>query len=77
MGITVKKKRLADYALVSTGESPVDNLFDGDIEIEMTNNGFIKTDTHLRTSVNNIWAIGDVVGTYACTQSRGGRYSSG
>ena len=53
---------LADYALVSTGRKPyLDNLFDDDIEIEMTNNGFIKTDTHLRTSVNNIWAIGDVV----------------
>ena len=53
---------LADYALVSTGRKPyIDNLFDDDIEIEMTNNGFIKTDTHLRTSVNNIWAIGDVV----------------
>ena len=52
----------ADYALVSTGRKPyLDNLFDDDIEIEMTNNGFIKTDTHLRTSVNNIWAIGDVV----------------
>ena len=52
----------ADYALVSTGRKPyLDNLFDNDIEIEMTNNGFIKTDTHLRTSVNNIWAIGDVV----------------
>ena len=52
----------ADYALVSTGRKPyIDNLFDDDIEIEMTNNGFIKTDTHLRTSVNNIWAIGDVV----------------
>ena len=53
---------LADYALVSTGRKPyIDNLFDDDIEIEMTNNGFIKTDTHLRTRVNNIWAIGDVV----------------
>ena len=53
---------LADYALVSTGRKPyIDNLFDDDIEIEMTNNGFIKTDTHLRTSVNTIWAIGDVV----------------
>ena len=53
---------LSDYALVSTGRKPyLDNLFDDDIEIEMTKNGFIKTDTHLRTSVNNIWAIGDVV----------------
>ena len=57
-----EEKILADYALVSTGRKPyLDNLFDDDIEIEMTNNDFIKTDSHLRTSINNIWAIGDVV----------------
>ena len=57
-----EEKILADYALVSTGRKPyLDNLFDDDIEVEMTNNDFIKTDSHLRTSINNIWAIGDVV----------------
>ena len=52
----------ADYVLVSTGRKPyVENLFGDGIDIEKTENGFIKTDSHLRTNLDGIWAIGDVV----------------
>ena len=52
----------ADYVLVSTGRKPyIENLFSDGIDIEKTENGFIKTDSHLRTNLDGIWAIGDVV----------------
>ena len=52
----------ADYVLVSTGRKPyIENLFSDRIDIEKTENGFIKTDSHLRTNLEGIWAIGDVV----------------
>ena len=52
----------ADYVLVSTGRKPyIENLFSDGIDIEKTENGFIKTDSHLRTNLEGIWAIGDVV----------------
>jgi dihydrolipoamide dehydrogenase len=52
----------SDIALVSTGRKPyVDGLFSEDPIINIKDNGFIDIDKHFRTSVEGIWAIGDVV----------------
>ena len=52
----------ADIVLVSTGRKPyIENLFGDGINVDLTDTGFIKTDTHLRTSLDGVWAIGDVV----------------
>jgi dihydrolipoamide dehydrogenase len=52
----------SDIALVSAGRKPyVDGLFSEDPIINIKENGFIDIDKHFRTSVEGIWAIGDVV----------------
>jgi len=51
-----------DKVLISTGRKPcTDNLFSDGVELDLTDKGFIKTDSHLRTSLDGVWAIGDVV----------------
>jgi pyruvate/2-oxoglutarate dehydrogenase complex dihydrolipoamide dehydrogenase (E3) component len=53
----------ADAILVATGRRP--NISDLQLEkagIQLTERGAIKTDEHLKTSVSNIYAAGDVVG---------------
>ena len=52
----------AKKVLISTGRRPcTDNLFSDGVEVDLTDQGFIKTDSHLRTSLDGVWAIGDVV----------------
>ena len=58
--LSTGEKVQGDYALVSAGRIPVTEGI-SEIPFEM-NRRFIKTDEYLRTSVPNIWAIGDVNG---------------
>lgn len=52
----------ADYLLVTVGRKPnTDELGLEAIGIEMTDRGLIKIDKQTRTSVKNIYAIGDIV----------------
>ena len=52
-----------DRVLMSVGREPnVENLGLQELEIELTDSGFIQTDKQKRTSVSNIFAIGDVTG---------------
>lgn len=52
----------ADYVLVSTGRRPyTNNLGLNNVGIQTDKQGRIPIDDHLRTSVKNIYAIGDVV----------------
>lgn len=52
----------ADYLLVTVGRRPnTDELGLEQVGIEMTDRGLIKIDKQCRTSVPNIYAIGDVV----------------
>lgn len=54
---------LAEAILVATGRRPnVEGLNLEVAGVELTPRGAIKTDEHLRTTVPNIWALGDVVG---------------
>ena len=52
-----------DRVLMSVGREPnVENLGLRELEIELTDSGFVKTDKQKRTSVSNIFAVGDVTG---------------
>lgn len=52
-----------DYCLVSIGRRPyTDNLGLENVGIEKDERGFIPVNQHLQTSVENIYAIGDVIG---------------
>jgi dihydrolipoamide dehydrogenase len=52
----------ADYCLVTVGRKPnSDELGIEQVGIEKTDRGIIKVDDQCRTSVNNIYAIGDIV----------------
>jgi dihydrolipoamide dehydrogenase len=51
-----------DYCLVSVGRRPyTDSLGLDKIGVKVDNKGRIETDDHLRTNLENIYAIGDVV----------------
>ncbi|WP_258105346.1 dihydrolipoyl dehydrogenase [Marinoscillum sp. MHG1-6] len=51
-----------DYCLVSIGRRPyTDGLGLENAGVKVTERGQIETDEHLKTNVDNIWAIGDVV----------------
>ncbi|MGB3466972.1 MAG: dihydrolipoyl dehydrogenase [Cyclobacteriaceae bacterium] len=51
-----------DYCLVSIGRKPyTEGLGLENVGIKTNERGQIETDDHLKTSVDNIWAIGDVV----------------
>lgn len=53
----------ADAILVATGRRPnVEGLNLEAAGVELTERGAVKTDEHLKTTADNIWAMGDVVG---------------
>jgi dihydrolipoamide dehydrogenase len=52
----------ADWLVIATGRGPdVEGLGLEDVGIRLTENGLIAVDGALRTSVQGIWAIGDIV----------------
>lgn len=53
----------ADAVLVATGRRPnVEGLNLEAAGVELTERGAVKTDEHLKTTADNIWAMGDVAG---------------
>lgn len=51
-----------DYCLMSVGRKPyTEGLGLENVGVKMDNRGRVETDDHLRTNVDNIYAIGDVV----------------
>lgn len=53
----------ADYLLIATGRRPnTDNLGLENTDIQVGTKGEIIVDEYLRTSVENVWALGDVKG---------------
>ncbi|MCS7258848.1 MAG: dihydrolipoyl dehydrogenase [candidate division WOR-3 bacterium] len=53
----------AEKILVATGrKANLDNLNITSLGIELTDNGFIKVDDNLKTNINEIYAIGDIIG---------------
>lgn len=62
-GATGLKKDLFDKVLISVGRKPNGSLIDAEkAGINVNEKGFILTNSQMRTNVNNIFAIGDVVG---------------
>ena len=58
-------KRTAEALLVSTGIQPnTDDLGLENTSIKIDDNGYIKVDKRLQTSVKNVYALGDVIGRY-------------
>ncbi|WP_185860606.1 dihydrolipoyl dehydrogenase [Blattabacterium cuenoti] len=54
---------IGNYCLLSIGRTPyTKNLGLENIKIEINQKGFILVNDHLQTSINNIYAIGDVIG---------------
>ncbi|MBF9061387.1 dihydrolipoyl dehydrogenase [Rhodobacterales bacterium HKCCSP123] len=52
----------ADVVLVATGRKPyTDGLGLGDLGVEMTERGQVKTDSHYATNIKGIYAIGDAI----------------
>lgn len=57
------KEIVADRVLVATGRKPyTENLGLENVDLEMTDRGFIEVDSDFRTNVDGIYAIGDVIG---------------
>ncbi|MFC6825038.1 dihydrolipoyl dehydrogenase family protein [Halopelagius fulvigenes] len=54
-----------DELLVATGRRPNSDLWNVSAAgIETDERGFVETDEYLRTSVEGVWAIGDIAGNY-------------
>jgi dihydrolipoamide dehydrogenase len=53
---------VVDTLVVAVGRRPVtDGLFGSDVKVPLDTRGFIEVDDKCRTSVPNVWAVGDVV----------------
>jgi dihydrolipoamide dehydrogenase len=51
-----------DALVVAVGRRPVTaGLFGPDVKVPLDKRGFIEVDEHCRTTVPNVWAVGDVV----------------
>ncbi|MBL4674339.1 MAG: dihydrolipoyl dehydrogenase, partial [Arenicella sp.] len=57
------KPQVFDYVLVATGRRPNGDLIDADkAGVMVDDKGFIATDSQMRSNVDHIYAIGDIVG---------------
>lgn len=64
------KNLIVDSLLITTGRIPnTDILKIENSEIEINKNGFIKVNEYLETNVENVFAIGDIVGKYSFKHS--------
>jgi dihydrolipoamide dehydrogenase len=58
----VAQEIVVDVLVVAVGRRPVtDGLFAPDVKVPLDQRGFIEVDDQCRTSVPNVWAVGDVV----------------
>ncbi|WP_224449727.1 dihydrolipoyl dehydrogenase family protein [Haloprofundus salilacus] len=54
-----------DEVLLATGRQPSSDRWNvAAAEIDTDEKGFVETDDYLRTSVDGVWAIGDIAGNY-------------
>lgn len=59
------QKTTGDALIVATGIKPwTDTLDLGKTDVQLDDKGFVKVDDHLKTTAENIWALGDCVGNY-------------
>ncbi|UCG30934.1 MAG: dihydrolipoyl dehydrogenase [candidate division WOR-3 bacterium] len=55
------RREIYDKILVSVGRRPSAHAFEG-LDIELDSKGYVKTDVSLKTSIDYIYAIGDIAG---------------
>lgn len=59
------KDLISDCLLIAAGVTPNSDILDvKKTNVEINENGFIKTNVYLETTAKNIWALGDIVGKY-------------
>lgn len=59
-----------DALLVATGRVPnTDRLAAAEAGLALDDDGFLQTDDYLRTNVEGVWALGDIVGRYQLKHS--------
>jgi len=57
------KKITAEKILISVGRKPnTKDIGLDEVGVELDQKGFVKVDDHLRTNIDNIYAVGDVIG---------------
>jgi dihydrolipoamide dehydrogenase len=62
-GDLAKKKDVFDQVLIAVGRKPNGNSISAEkAGIQIDDQGFIPTDSQMRTNINNIFAVGDIVG---------------
>ena len=62
-GDLVKKKDVFDQVLIAVGRKPNGNMIKAEkAGVDINDLGFIPTDDQMRTNINNVFAIGDIVG---------------
>ncbi len=60
-----EQKITGSHLLLATGRhGNTKNLFASELNVEITENGFLKVNDHLQTNVPTIFAAGDVTGRY-------------
>lgn len=60
-----KKQFISDQLLIATGRIPnADTLNVKEAGMETTQQGFIKVNEYLETTVPNVWALGDIAGIF-------------
>lgn len=52
----------ADFVLLGTGEIPNTESFASALDLACDERGFITVDEHMRTSVSDVYAVGDLIG---------------
>ncbi|MEJ2115716.1 MAG: NAD(P)/FAD-dependent oxidoreductase, partial [Gammaproteobacteria bacterium] len=62
-GNLAKKKDVFDQVLIAVGRKPNGNMIKAEkAGVHIDDQGFIPTDNQMRTNINNVFAIGDIVG---------------
>lgn len=62
-GELAKKKDVFDQVLIAVGRKPNGNMIKADkAGVYIDDRGFIPTDNQMRTNINNVFAVGDIVG---------------
>lgn len=60
-----KKNVVSEKLLVAAGRIPNSDILEVEnAGVETNENGFIKTNSYLETTAENVWALGDIIGNY-------------
>jgi mycothione reductase len=64
------REHIVDALLLATGRVPnTDRLAVAAAGVQLDHDGFVETDEYLRTNVDGVWALGDIVGEFQLKHS--------